>query len=48
MTRQIYIAPTVTTARSVPIRLRPEPGTDAHSQFLPADRATQILLQQFL
>ncbi|QFT91334.1 hypothetical protein FIU86_00645 [Roseovarius sp. THAF9] len=26
----------------------PKPGMKIHNQFLPADRATQILLQQFL
>lgn len=48
--RQIYTAPTVTTRRenhSLPRTDRTDP-MQAHTQFLPADRATQILLQQFL
>jgi hypothetical protein len=37
-------------SRSSPARAAPgpKPGVKIHNQFLPADRATQILLQQFL
>ena len=48
MTRQIYTAHTVMTERDTKTRPHPNPTMDDHSQFLPGDRATQILLQQFI
>ena len=48
MSRQIYTAPTVTATLDAKQRPHPQPDITRHTQFLPGDRATQILLQQFL
>lgn len=52
MQTQTYMAPIVATTQQIKHRPHPAPSTasskPAHDQFLPTDRATQILLQQFL
>ena len=48
MERQVYAAHIVTTERDTHVRLRHTPNMQEHTQFLPGDRATQILLQQFI
>ena len=48
MRRQVYTAHTVATRRDIQTRPHPNPNMQGHTQFLPGDRATQILLQQFV
>ena len=48
MDRQVYAAHIVTTERQAEARPRQTPSMQEHTQFLPGDRATQILLQQFI
>lgn len=48
MNRQFYAAHTVVSHNDAKTRPHPNPSIKEHVQFLPGDRATQILLQQFV
>ena len=49
MLRQIPATPAPAISRDSAIRpVPPGPDRNSHTQFLPVDTATQILLQQFL